>query len=60
MQRIMALPVVQLPAETPEPDEEAFDEEDETPLDVLAEPTVAPLQPAKMAVWRMFMEQVSS
>ncbi|BDA48518.1 probable Werner syndrome ATP-dependent helicase homolog at N-terminal half [Coccomyxa sp. Obi] len=58
-QRIMALPVVQLPAELPQPDEEAF-EKDQIPLDVPAEPTMAPLQPAKMAVWRMFMEQGAS
>lgn len=55
----MALPLVQLPAEPPQPDKEASDE-DQIHLDVPAEPTMAPLQPAKMAVWRMFMEQVIS
>ncbi|CAL8463613.1 g3147 [Coccomyxa elongata] len=58
-QRIMALPIVQLPAEPPQPDEEASDE-DQILLDVPAEPTMVPLQPAKMAVWRIFMEQGAS
>lgn len=52
----MALPVPQLPAEPAEPGSETSDEE-QSCLDIPAALTIARLQPAKMAVWRLFMEQ---
>ena len=52
----MALPLPQLPSQPQEPEGNASDEE-QSPLDVPAAPIVAHLQPAKMAVWRLFVEQ---
>lgn len=56
----MALPMPQPPPEPrAEPGEgAASDDDDQSTLNVPAAQTVAPLQPAKMAVWRMFVEQV--
>lgn len=59
VQRLLAMPLPELPAcvRGPEPAEDSCNEQ-EPPLHVPAAPQQAALQPAKLAVWRLFMEQV--
>ena len=59
-QRITAMPLPELPPQHSVSDQPggAADELAGPPLHVPAAAVVAPLQPAKMAVWRLFMEQV--
>lgn len=56
----MAMPLPELPPRQSAPDqhEGSAGELAGPPLHVPAAAELAPLQPAKMAVWRLFMEQV--
>ena len=63
IQRIMAMPLPDLPQALPAPEEAASPEAcaaQQQPLHVPAAAQQAPLQPAKLAAWRLFMEQVAS